>query len=58
MQFDLSRAGERFERQAFLERVDVEYAKLGLEPLDASGSVDAVAASIRSRVATLLSSDD
>ena len=42
-------ATERFERADFLARVDSEYVRLGLEPLDASGSVEAVAAAIRAR---------
>lgn len=46
-------ATERFERADFLARVDAEYAQLGLEPLDASGPVDEVAAAIRARVADL-----
>jgi dTMP kinase len=48
------RATERFEHAAFLERVDAEYARLGLEPIDAAASVDDVAAAIRARVAPLL----
>ena len=42
-------ATERFERADFLARVDAEYAQLGLEPLDASGSVEAVASEIQKR---------
>jgi dTMP kinase len=42
-------ATERFEHADFLARVDAEYARLGLEPLDASGPLDAVAALIRAR---------
>jgi len=44
-------ATERFERAEFLERVDAEYARLGLEAIDASGSVEAVERAIRARVA-------
>lgn len=43
-------ATERFERAEFLERVEAEYARLGLEAIDASGSVDAVERAIRARV--------
>jgi dTMP kinase len=43
-------ATERFERAEFLERVDAEYARLGLEAIDASGSPDAVERAIRARV--------
>ena len=45
---------ERFERAAFLERVDAEYARLGLEEIDASLAMDAVANAIRDRVQELL----
>jgi dTMP kinase len=34
-------ATERFERAEVLARVDAEYARLGLEPLDASGPLEA-----------------
>jgi dTMP kinase len=47
-------AHERFERAAFLERVDAEYARLDLLELDASGSRDAVAQLIQKRVGELL----
>ncbi len=47
-------AGERFEHADFLERVDAEYAALGLEPLDASGSPAEVARTIQARVAERL----
>ncbi len=47
-------ASERFERAAFLERVDAEYARLGLVEIDASGSVEAVAAAVQDRVQELL----
>lgn len=43
-------ATERFERAEFLERVEAEYARLGLEAIDASGPVDAVERAIRARV--------
>ena len=46
-------AHERFERAAFLERVDAEYARLDLLELDASGSLDAVAQLIQKRVGEL-----
>ncbi len=49
-------ASERFERAAFLERVDAEYAELGLEELDASGPVDEVERAIRSRIERRLES--
>lgn len=47
-------ARERFERRDFLERVDAEYAALGLESVDAGESVDRVFEAIRARVAPLL----
>ena len=43
-------ATERFERAEFLERVEAEYARIGLEANDASGSADAVEQVIRARV--------
>ena len=43
-------AKERFERAEFLERVDAEYAHLGLEPIDAARSADEVEQTIRARV--------
>ena len=43
-------ATERFERADFLARVDAEYARLGLEPLDASGTADQVEAALRSLI--------
>ena len=46
-------ATERFERTAFLERVDAEYARLGLEPVDAAAPTDVVEAEIRERVAAI-----
>ncbi len=49
-----AQATERFERAGFLERVDAEYARLGLEPLDASGARDAVQAALRARIEPLL----
>ncbi len=48
------RASERFERAAFLERVDAEYARLGLTEVDAAGTPDEVEAAIRARVERLL----
>jgi dTMP kinase len=46
-------ATERFERAEVLTRVDAEYARLGLESIDASGTPDEVALLIRARVAAL-----
>ena len=43
-------ASERFERAEFLSRVDAEYARLGLEAIDASGTADDVERAIRARV--------
>ncbi len=43
-------ATERFEREEFLGRVDAEYARLGLEAIDASGTPDQVEQAIRARV--------
>ena len=48
------RAVERFERAAFLERVDREYLALGLDPIDASRGPDEVAHQVRERVSGLL----
>jgi dTMP kinase len=47
-------ATERFERADFLARVDAEYARLGLEPIDASGPPDQVQAELRKRIAPRL----
>jgi dTMP kinase len=47
-------ATERFERADFLAGVDAEYARLGLEPIDAAGSPEQVQAELRRRVAPLL----
>jgi thymidylate kinase len=47
---------ERYESLEFLERVDAEYARLGLVELDASRSRDEVARDIASHVQALLSS--
>ncbi len=49
-----AQATERFERAAFLERVDAEYARLGLEPIDASRPRDFVQAQLRAKVEPLL----
>jgi dTMP kinase len=49
-------ATERFERAAFLERVDLEYARLDLTEVDATGSPDEVERAIRARVEPLLES--
>ncbi len=46
-------AHERFERAAFLERVDAEYARLELVEIDATGSLDEVALAIQKRVEEL-----
>src|SRR5262249_20232812 len=42
-------ASERFERAEFLFRVDAEYERLGLVPIDATGSPEAVGPSVRAR---------
>ena len=47
-------ASERFERADFLVRVDAEYERLGLAPLDAAGSPDEVARAVRARVDAVL----
>ena len=47
-------AAERFERADFLFRVDAEYERLGLTPLDASASADEVERAVRARVASVL----
>ena len=47
-------ANERFERAPCLERVDAEYARLGLEEVDARGPVDEVERVLRSHVEILL----
>ena len=47
-------ATERFERRAFLERVDGEYEALGLEPIAAEGSEDEVERALRGRIGPLL----
>jgi dTMP kinase len=47
-------ATERFERGAFLERVDAEYEALGLDPLDASGTRAQVDELLRARVEPIL----
>ena len=47
-------ATERFERAEFLERVDAEYARLGLDEIDASAAPEAVERAIRARVEPLL----
>lgn len=46
-------ATERFERADFLARVDAEYERLGLEPLDASPPPDIVGAAVRQRLRRL-----
>jgi thymidylate kinase len=46
-------ATERFERAAFLEQVDAEYARFGLKEIDASGTMDEIAARVRARVEAL-----
>ncbi len=47
-------ASERFERADFLFRVDAEYERLGLAPIDGSGSADEVARQVRARVGAVL----
>jgi dTMP kinase len=47
-------AAERFERADFLFRVDAEYERLGLTPVDAGGSADEVEQRIRVRVERVL----
>ena len=47
-------ATERFESAEFLERVDAEYARLGLIEVDGTPPPDIVAAGIRERVRRLL----
>ena len=47
-------AEERFERADFLFRVDAEYERLGLVPIDASGSPDEVERAVRARVERVL----
>ena len=48
---------DRFESAEFLERVDAEYAALGLSPIDATPPPDIVGAAIRERVKHLLAED-
>lgn len=47
-------AEERFERADFLFRVDAEYERLGLAPIDASGTADEVERAVRARVERVL----
>jgi dTMP kinase len=47
-------AEERFERADFLFRVDAEYERLGLVPIDGSGSADEVELAIRARALRVL----
>ena len=47
-------AEERFERADFLLRVDAEYERLGLTPLDGTGSADEVERAVRARVERVL----
>ncbi len=47
-------ASERFERRAFLARVDREYEALGLSPVAAGGTRDEVEGVLRERIARLL----
>jgi dTMP kinase len=44
------REAERFERAEFLEKVEAEYARLGLEAIDANAPVEVVERAIRARV--------
>jgi len=48
------RASERFERGDFLFRVDAEYERLGLVPIDGSSPPEAVERELRARVERLL----
>ena len=48
------RAVERFEDRTFLERVDHEYERLGLDPIPADGSPDEVCQELKRRLAPLL----
>ena len=48
------RVEERFEKREFLERVDSEYAKLGLSAVDGTGTEEQVAARVRALVPPLL----
>ncbi len=52
-----SNATERFEDPGFLERVDAEYARLGLLEVDAALPADRVEADLRARIEPLLRSD-
>ncbi len=45
-----SSATERYERAGFLARVDAEYARMGLDPIDARGDPDSIQAELRRRV--------
>jgi dTMP kinase len=47
-------ASERFERADFLFRVDAEYERLGLEPIDARGAPEEVEREVRARVERVL----
>jgi dTMP kinase len=47
-------AEERFERADFLFRVDAEYERLGLVPIDASGDADEVERKVRARLERVL----
>jgi dTMP kinase len=48
------RAIERYEGEEFLERVDAEYARLGLVEIDAAGTPEEVERAIRARVEPLV----
>ena len=48
------RAAERFERGDFLFRVDAEYERLGLVPIDGTGDPDDVERELRTRVERIL----
>jgi dTMP kinase len=45
---------EAYENASFLERADAEYARLGLEEIDASGTPEEVEEAIRARVSAAL----
>ena len=49
-----SAATEKFERGAFLERVDREYEQLGLPPIAAGGSPNEVAKELQKQLSSLL----
>jgi dTMP kinase len=48
------RVKERYEDPEVLDRVDAEYARLGLQPISGTGTLEEVAARVRALVAPLL----